>query len=203
MSATGSYALPTLADPTAPSPRPRRPGPSTVRRDSDGRRPDGRGPDAGGQSEPAPEPESADEARPAARVDLTGLSVAGITRRRVGWVSAALVAAWIVVVFARQVGDAQSASNRATQLAADNEALAAEVQDLQGEMDLVTRPGYVAMEARGYGLGNPREIPFTLDPTVPPPVDGAPGSAAVRLGTTTDRQTPLESWLQLLFGPTT
>ena len=153
----------------------------------------------GGDPDALPDP--GQEARSTSRADLTGLSVAGITRRRVGWVSAALVAAWIVVVFARQVGDAQTATNRATQLAADNDALAAEVQQLQDEVDLVTKPGYVAMEARGYGLGNPREIPFTLDPSVSAPVDGAPGSASVRLGTTTEHQTPLESWLQLLFGP--
>jgi cell division protein FtsB len=195
MSATGSYARPTLADPTASPPRPRRPEPSPDPGDpGEGRR------DAGDEADPASDP--GHENRSASRSDLTGLSVAGITRRRIGWVSAALVAAWIVVVFARQVGDAQAASNRATQLAADNDALAAEVQQLQDEVDLVTKPGYVAMEARGYGLGNPREIPFTLDPAVPAPVDGAPGSASVRLGTTTDHQTPLESWLQLLFGPT-
>ena len=49
--------------------------------------------------------------------------------------------------------------------------------------------------------GGAREIPFTLDPSVPAPVDGAPGSASVRLGAQDDRQTPLESWLSLLFGP--
>jgi cell division protein FtsB len=136
------------------------------------------------------------------KLDLGGLSVAGITRRRVGWVSATLVAAWIVVVFARQVGDAQAASNRATQLATDNDALAAEVQALQSELDLVVQPDYVAMEARGVRLGNPREIPFTLDPSVQTPVDGAPGSASVRVGAPTIHETPLESWLQLLFGPT-
>jgi cell division protein FtsB len=199
MSATGSYARPTLADPTASPPRPRRPEPSPD--PGDRLREGGDRLSEGGDhldlaSDPGPETHSS------SRPDLTGLSVAGITRRRVGWVSASLVAAWIVVVFARQVGDAQAASNRATELAADNDALAAEVQQLQDEVGLVTRPGYVAMEARGYGLGNPREIPFTLDPSVPAPVDGAPGSASVRLGTTTEHQTPLESWLQLLFGPT-
>ena len=137
----------------------------------------------------------------AGRVDLAGLSIAGITRRRVGWVAAGLVSIWIVIVFARQVGDAAAASNRAVQLAADNAALAAEVQSLQSEVDLIVRPEYVALAARGAGLGEPHEIPFTLSPTVPPPVDGAPGSASVRLGAHTDRQTPLESWLSLLFGP--
>lgn len=136
----------------------------------------------------------------AERVDLTGLSIAGITRRRVAWVAAGLLSIWIVVVFARQVGDAAAASNRAAQLATDNAALAAEVQALQGEVDLIVQPDYVAIQARGHGLGTDREIPFTLAPSVPAPVDGAPGSASARLGATVDRQTPLESWLSLLFG---
>ncbi len=135
------------------------------------------------------------------RVDLAGLSVAGITRRRVGWFAAGLLAVWIVIVFARQVGDAAAASTRAAQLAQDNAALAAEVESLQGEVDLIVRPEFVWVQARAYGLGAPHEIPFTLDPSVPVPVDGAPGSASVRLGAEVDRQTPLELWLSMLFGP--
>jgi len=140
---------------------------------------------------------------PEARLDLAGLSVAGITRRRVGWVSAAFVAIWIVVVFARQVGDAQAATNRAQQLAAGNAALASEVDALQKELDLIVQPSYVQQEARAHRFGNPKEIPFSLDPSIRTPVDGAPGSASVRLGATADEETPLESWLSLLFGPTT
>jgi len=135
------------------------------------------------------------------RIDLTGLSIAGITRRRVGWFAAGLLSIWIVIVFARQVGDAAAASSRAVQLAEDNTALAAEVQSLQTEVDLTVRPEYVAIAARGVGLGESHEIPFALGPSVAAPVDGAPGSASVRLGARTDRQTPLESWLSLLFGP--
>jgi hypothetical protein len=136
------------------------------------------------------------------RIDLSGLTVAGITRRRVGWAAAAFVAIWVVVVFARQVGDAQAATNRAAQLADDNAALAAEVEALQRERDLIVEPRYVAQEARGHQLGAPKEIAFSLDPSVTAPIDGAPGSASARLGAITDRQTPLESWLSLLFGPT-
>jgi len=161
-----------------------------------------------GQDGPAPDPAGGtspetDDVAPDAsqRVDLTGLSVAGITRRRVGWAAAALVAAWIVVLFARQVGDAQAAANSAVQLAADNAALSDEVDSLQNELELIVRPQYVGLEARAHRFGSPREIPFTLDPSVPAPVDGAPGSASVRLGAGNDRQTPLDSWLSLLFGP--
>jgi cell division protein FtsB len=152
--------------------------------------------------DPANDPSAAlDPSDPSDRVDLSGLSIAGITRRRVGWVAAGFLAIWIVAVFARQVGDATAATNRATQLAADNAALAAEVQALEAEASLIVEPDYVAQQARGHGFGSPREIPFTLDPTVAPPVDGAPGSASVRLGAEGTRQTPLESWLSLLFGP--
>lgn len=152
------------------------------------------GPEDGPPDVPPP-PEPAD------RIDLSGLSIAGITRRRVGFVASAFVAVWILVVFARQVGDATAAANRAAQLAADNAALAAEVQSLQAEVDQVTEPSHVGLAARGHQLGAATEIPFTLDPSVPAPVDGAPGSASARLGATADHQSPLESWLSLLFGP--
>ena len=153
-----------------------------------------------GQTGDAPRPDDAPNP-PADRVDLSGLSIAGITRRRVGFVASSLIAIWIVVVFARQVGDATDAANRAAQLAADNAALAAEVKSLENEVAQITRPEHVAIAAHGHQLGAPDEIPFTLDPSVTTPGDGAPGSASVRLGATLDRPTPLESWLSLLFGP--
>ncbi|HET9615481.1 MAG TPA: hypothetical protein VFP22_11775, partial [Candidatus Limnocylindrales bacterium] len=124
-----------------------------------------------------PAPDDRAEAGPSrgSRVDLTGLSVAGVTRRRVAWASATFVAIWIVIVFARQVGDAQAASNRAEQLASDNAALSSEVDSLQHELDLIVEPNYVQQEARAHRFGSPNEIPFSLDPSIPEPVDGAPG----------------------------
>lgn len=135
-------------------------------------------------------------------VDLTSLSIAGIKRRHVGWVAAALVAAWIVVVFARQAAEASSAATRADQIAAENASLTAEIEALEAEFRLIERPVYVAQQARGYRIGTAQEIPFTLDPSVPDPGQNAPGSASVRLGAEEARVTPLESWLSLLFGPT-
>ena len=135
------------------------------------------------------------------RVDLSSLSIAGITRRHVGWLAAGLISVWILLIFARQVGEASDAASRATQLASDNAALATEVQSLESEVALIVRPEYVAERARAYRFGSPHEIPFALAPSVAAPVDGAPGSASVRLGARDDRQTPLESWLSLLFGP--
>ena len=194
MSAAGSYCRWNVE--TSPE-RPRRPAPSRPSTTAIGS-------EASPDETAAPDPtESSPTIGLADRVDLSGLSIAGISRRHVAWLAGGLLATWIVIAFARQVGDAAAASARAGQLAADNAALASEVSSLQGELDLIVRPTYVAVQARGVGLGAPHEIAFSLDPRVPAPVDGAPGSASARLGSSAVRQTPLESWLSLLFGPGT
>jgi cell division protein FtsB len=133
--------------------------------------------------------------------DLAALPIAGITRRRVAAVLGVLLATWIVVLFARQVGEAQAAVATADRIAADNVAKGLEVASLERELELIAREKYVAQQARGYGLGTPREIPFTLDrgaPSLPP---DAPGSATQRLGAELERISPLERWLTVLFGP--
>ncbi|HSS36488.1 MAG TPA: hypothetical protein VLR93_09440, partial [Patescibacteria group bacterium] len=58
--------------------------------------------------------------------DLGGLSIAGITRRRVAWILAAIVSVWIVGVFARQVADVAAASDRAAHAREQNIGLASE-----------------------------------------------------------------------------
>ena len=134
-------------------------------------------------------------------LDLLALPVAGITRRRLAFLAAAFVSAWIVIVFARQVGEASAATTRADGLRAANEQLEGEVDALARELDLIQRQEYFVQQARGYRLGQPEEIPFTLSPDAPPLGADAPGSAAVRLGAESEPATPLDSWLSLLFGP--
>lgn len=185
MSAAGSYGCRNVITPrSAPQPPNRR---------------DEAAPDAADAPANAVQPAVADEPEV---VDLSSLSIAGITRRRVGWVIAVMVSAWIVVVFARQAGDTAAASSRADQIARDNAALAAEVAALKNELEIIERPEYVAQQARGYRVGSRQEIPFTLDSSVPDPGPDAPGSAALRIGAPAERPTPLESWLSLLFGET-
>jgi cell division protein FtsB len=133
--------------------------------------------------------------------DLSSLPIAGITRRRLAGLIGALLAVWIVVVFARQVGEAQAAASRAEQLATDNVAQSVEVAGLARELDQIQRQRYIEQQARGYGLGGAKEVPFTLAPHAPSLADDAPGSASVRLGAERSRVTPLERWLTLLFGP--
>jgi cell division protein FtsB len=133
--------------------------------------------------------------------DLSALPIAGITRRRLAGLIGALLAAWIVVVFARQVGEAQAAASRAERLATDNVTQSVEVAGLARELDQIQRQRYIEQQARGYRLGGPKEIAFTLAPDAPPLADDAPGSASVRLGAERTRVSPLERWLTLLFGP--
>lgn len=139
---------------------------------------------------------------PSDGIDLSQLSIAGITRRRVGWVAAGLISVWIVLVFARQASEASAAAARADQIASDNVGLAAEVASLEQELQMIERPEYIALQARAVGIGAENEIAFTLDQSIPEPASDAPGSAALRVGAHEHARSPLDSWLSLLFGPT-
>ncbi len=157
-------------------------------------------------TEPPPgsdiEPEATLEAESAYHASaLDGLAIAGITRRRAGWIAGAAFTLWIVLVFARQVGDATAKSNEADQRRADNAALQADVKQLQDELVLIQKQAYIVQQAHAFRLGGPQDHPFTLSPDAPPLSSTAPGSAAVRLGATQQEQSPLESWLSTLFGP--
>lgn len=132
--------------------------------------------------------------------DLSVLPVVGINRRRLAFLGAAFATVWIVIIFARQVGEASAASGRVEQLRQDNAQLATDVEALEREFELIQGEPYILLQARAYGVGGPRDIPFSLSERPDLPED-APGSAAVRLGAQPEPDTPLESWLSLLFGP--
>jgi cell division protein FtsB len=117
------------------------------------------------------------------------------------FLAAGLFAAWVVIAFARQVGDAAAATTHLEELGAANAQLAGQVSGLEREYQLIQGDAWVRQQARAYGLGTAREIPFTLAPGAPALAPDAPGSAAVRLGATSSSPSPLESWLTLLFGP--
>ncbi len=138
----------------------------------------------------------------AALGSLADLPVAGLTRRRIALVLAALIVAWVLVLFARQVSEASAASSRADELRQSNVELASDVDALKRELELIQRQAYITQQARAYRLGGGREIAFTLDANAPALPADASGSASVKLGAAPmDQRTPLESWLELLFGP--
>jgi cell division protein FtsB len=151
---------------------------------------------SGGEAD-APEP----EAPPRITPDLSALPIAGIGRRQVAMIIGSLVAAWVIFMFARQIGDASAASTRAEDLAAANETLRDDIEASRRELQLIQRQEYILLQARGYGLGKGREIPFSLAPDAPALPEDAPGSAAVRVGAGGEPTTPIERWMDLLFGP--
>jgi cell division protein FtsB len=131
---------------------------------------------------------------------LADLPVAGLTRRRIALLIGALVAAWVIVLFARQVGEASEATARADGMRAANVRLETDVSALESELALIQRQAYIAQAARGYRLGTAREVPFTLADDAPALPADAPGSATVRLGAQVEAVTPLDAWARLLFG---
>lgn len=131
--------------------------------------------------------------------DLAALPIAGITQRRMAILLGALIAAWIVLLFARQVSDASAASSRAEAMVTDNAVRHAEIAGLERELDRIQQRRFILLQARAHGLGGHNEIAFTLDPGAPALSTSAPGSAALRVGAPTS-VSPLDSWLSILFG---
>ena len=163
--------------------------------------------DTPGESVPeprsVPEPDSLPPT-PAAAASLGSLSdlpVAGLTRRRIALLIGSLVAAWVILLFARQVSEASDATVRAQDMRAANVSLQAEVAALEDELLLIQRQDYIEQQAREYRLGKPQEVPFVLADDAPPLAADAPGAAAVRLGAVVDPPSPFDAWLHLLFGP--
>ena len=122
------------------------------------------------------------------------------TRRRLALLVAGLFALWLVGVFARQVGEASSAASQADQMRARNAAMERDVVSLDQEIKLIKQPAYVSQVARGYLRGSPQEIPFTIDPNAPALPANAPGSVGIKPDVSTRNPSPLDSWLQVLFG---
>ncbi len=146
-----------------------------------------------------PPPTAAVETAPT--FDPAALPMPSLSRRRVFTAAGVLLAAWLVMSFVRQVGEASAASSRAEQLRAGNAALKAEIARLEEDLTRVQDRTYILLQGRGVGLGGRGEIAFALAgdaPTLPP---DAPGSAAARLGAAAHRHGPLEAWLEVLFGP--
>jgi hypothetical protein len=159
------------------------------------RRPDPAASEAATPETLAPEPGIVAQTPVAAGAmgSLADLPVAGLTRRRIALLIGALVAAWVIVLFARQVGEASEATARADAMRVTNVQLESDVAALEAELVLIQKQVYITQAAREYRLGKAQEVPFAL-------ADDAPGSALVRLGTRAAEPTPLESWARLLFG---
>jgi hypothetical protein len=123
-----------------------------------------------------------------------------LNRRRLAILFGGLFALWLVGVFARQVGDAAAASNQADLLRARNVAIQRDIASLESELKLIQEPAFVAEMARGYLLGTPVEVPFTVDKAGQPLPANAPGSTGIQPAAPAAPPSPFESWLEALFG---
>lgn len=134
-------------------------------------------------------------------IDPAALPMPSLSRRRLVTGAGLIAASLLALGFVRQVGEASAASDRADALRAGNAELQAEVARLQHDLGRVQDPRFILLAGRAYGLGGPREIPFALAAGARPLPADAPGSASVRLGAPPLHRTPLETWLEVLFGP--
>jgi len=122
----------------------------------------------------------------------------GSSRRRLITFAGAVVAIWIVLVFARAVADSAAGTARADALRLDTALAAARLASDRAELMLIQTPAYVRLAARAYGYGPPGERAFALA------AGGPPAPVITPLGedpAATRARPPLEAWLQLLFGP--
>jgi hypothetical protein len=131
---------------------------------------------------------------------LATLPIVGITRRRAAILLGVLIAAWVIILFARQVSEASAATGRAEGMITANAAQRHELAGLERELERIQQQRFVDQQARAYGLGRPKEIAFALQAGAPALDANAPGSAGLRVGAPT-AVSPLERWLTLLFGP--
>jgi hypothetical protein len=140
------------------------------------------------------------DAEQEARASAEARPSLGLSRRKLAVIVAGLVCLWLVGVFAHQVGEAAAAANQVDAMRVRNAAVVGEIDSLQAELNVIQEKGFIDFTARGYLLGSPREIPFTIDPAAPPLPADAPGSTGIKPQVVTQPQSPLESWMQALFG---
>lgn len=118
-------------------------------------------------------------------------------RRGLTAVGVALVAGWLIFIFAGALSQAEDVNRLAEQLRAENAELERRVEAGRSEIELIASDLFLRLQARAYGIGEVGERPFAL-------ADGAPAPAPLPLlgaGVERDRvTTPLEAWLDLLFG---
>ena len=148
----------------------------------------------------AVDPSAPEETRPVSP-SLAGLGIAGISRRRVAWIGVVVLAAWVVMALAGQAASAAQATGDLEVTQGQYAAAQAQTDALRRELALVTEQRWVLQQARAYQLGARNERPFALAPGAPSLAPDAPGSPARRVGAEVVQVSPLESWLDVLFGP--
>lgn len=122
------------------------------------------------------------------------------TGDRIGAGAALLVLLVFLIALARNLIGAIQANTEISRLREENAALAQRAEALKAERILLDDAAFLDLVARGYNLGSPVERPFVLAADAPElPID-APGSAGRRVTSATPQRTPIDVWLEMLFG---
>ena len=123
----------------------------------------------------------------------------GMRPSRTQLVAVALVVVgfWLVITFGRALGQLNDATQRQAEAAAEAQTLQAQLDAGRRELMLVQTNAFQRLQARALGMGQNGEQVFALTSDAPAaapivPLGRAAGPSAA--------QTPLQSWLELLFG---
>ena len=119
------------------------------------------------------------------------------TRGHLVAIALIVVGLWVTLGFARTITQLNAATDRQGQLTDETAALAAQLDASHRELQLVQTDGFQALQARMYGIGEPREVVFALEQGAPSPEPVIPLG---RVSAGSAPQSPLAAWLRLLFG---
>lgn len=122
-----------------------------------------------------------------------------LRRVHLALIALAVVAVWLVFVFAKALSDVDHATAVHQSIAAETQTLQARLDADKREQDVVQTDAFQRMQARAYGMGVTGEIVFTLSHDAPSPPPIAPlGAGAAK--SAADADSPLDAWLKILFG---
>jgi cell division protein FtsB len=123
-----------------------------------------------------------------------------LRRIHLALIALAVVAIWLVFVFAKALSDVDHATAVHQSIAAETQALQARLDAVHKEQQIVQSDAFQRMQARSYGMGATGEIVFALPPNAPSPAPIAPLGVAAAKTASGDTATPLDAWLRILFG---
>lgn len=110
-----------------------------------------------------------------------------------------VVLAFLLVVGRSLIG-ALDVNAEISRLRDENAALTAKAEALSAERILLDDAAFLDLIARGYSLGSSVERPFVLAADATELPADAPGSAARRLTVIEEVRSPIDAWIEVLFG---
>jgi hypothetical protein len=108
-----------------------------------------------------------------------------------------ILAFWLLITFGRALGQLNDATQREVAAAAETRSLQAQLEAGRRELMLVQTDAFQQIEARALGMGGPGEKVFALTADAPPPPAIVPLG---QNGASAAAKSPLDAWLELLFG---